>query len=67
MENKIEDIILINDYLTNCKLDDPYSKRSELTRELLNHRVREVLELKSKSNKKSKSKSIFKSLLSLIF
>ena len=65
MEAKIKDIILINDYLTNCKLDDPTSKRSELTMKLLNHRVREALEYKKKS--KTKQPNILQSILSLIF
>ena len=65
MEAKIKDIILINDYLTNCKLDDPTSKRSELTMKLLNHRVREALEYRRKSTQKSPT--LLQSILSLIF
>lgn len=65
MESKIKDIILINNYLTNCKLDDPTSKQSELTMKLLNYRVREALEYRK--NPKSKPVGFIKSILSLIF
>ena len=70
MDNRIKDIILITDYLTNCKLENPNSEKSELTRKLLTCRVRKILEERCKDcpkvDKKSK-KNFFYSLLNLIF
>ena len=61
---QITDYTIYNDYLISCKLDDPTSKRSQLTRELLTYKVRKALELRKK---KHKPKSFFQSLLTFIF
>lgn len=72
MDNKLKDIIFLTDYLTNCKLEDPNSEKSELTRKLLTCRVRQVLEERSKNltyqypDKKSK-KNFFFYLFNIIF
>lgn len=73
MDSRIKDIFLINNYLTKCKLEDPYSDKTEMTRQVLTCRVRKLLYDRSKNThiyhvKKSKSKQNFLYfLLSLIF
>lgn len=73
MDSRIKDVFLINNYLTKCKLEDPYSDKTEMTRQVLTCRVRKLLYDRSENPhnhyiKKSKPKQKFLYfLLSLIF
>lgn len=73
MDSRIKDIFLINNYLTKCKLEDPDSDKTEMTRQVLTCRVRKLLYDRSENPhiyyvKKSKSKQNFLYfLLSIIF
>jgi hypothetical protein len=67
MDSKIKDIIFITNYLTNCKLEDPNSEKSELTRKLLTCRVRQILNERSKKITKLSEKNVKRGLFSYLF
>lgn len=74
MDSRIKDVFLINSYLTKCKLEDPDSEKTEMTRRLLTCRVRKLLSDRSKihypcypEDIKKQKQNFFYFLLSLIF
>jgi hypothetical protein len=74
MDSRIKDVFLINSYLTKCKLEDPDSEKTEMTRRLLTCRVRKLLSDRSKihypcypEDIKKPKQNFFYFLLSLIF
>lgn len=71
MDSKLKEIIFITNYLNNCELEENSNnlQKVELTRNLLNCRIRQVLQERIKNNNcmyKTK-KSFFHFLTNIIF
>ena len=64
MDDKIREIVILNNYLTLCKLNDSTSKKSEIYRQYLNLKIRKALESRTK---KHKSTSILDYIFSIFF
>ncbi len=64
MNSKLEKIYRLNDYLIDCKLADPRSKKTEFTRQYLNYSIFKLLEERIERKKPNR---FLTSLLSLIF
>ncbi len=59
----VQSILIVNDYLTICKLHDKKCTKSVLVRSYLNYKISQRL----KSNRNQKNTSIFYLILGFLF
>jgi hypothetical protein len=48
-QSSVDSILLINKYLTICKIDNPDSERTKLAQKYLTKKIHDILKAKNKS------------------
>lgn len=63
-KEEVDSILLVNDYLIECKCHRPTCEKTELTRKYLTSKIKKALK---RRNKRSPIKAFFNFILSLLF